>query len=53
MPKAPARRKPRGRRLPSGWERWSDEQILDLRLADLAATLRIDGTWLDGRIEQL
>ncbi|MFN8600630.1 MAG: putative zinc-binding metallopeptidase [Candidatus Binatia bacterium] len=53
MPKAPARRKPRGRRLPSGWERWSDEQILDLRLADLAGTLRIDGTWLDGRIEQL
>jgi hypothetical protein len=41
------------RRLPSAWERWTDDQILDLRLADLAPMLRIDGTWLEGRIEQL
>jgi hypothetical protein len=33
--------------------RWSDEQILDLRLADLAPVLHIEGTWLEGRIEQL
>ena len=52
MPRARAKRSTR-RKLPSGWARWSDEQILDLRLADLAPVLRIEGTWLEGRIEQL
>ena len=53
MPKRAARRGRRPRRLPTGWERRSDEEILDLRLADLATVLRIDGTWLEPRIEQL
>jgi len=52
MPRARVKRSTR-RKLPTGWARWTDDQILDLRLADLAPVLRIEGTWLEGRIEQL
>ncbi len=45
----PSRRKAR-RRDPE-WVRWSDEEILDLRLCDLGLSLR--GTWIEPLIEKL
>lgn len=33
------------------WERWSDEQLLELRLCDLG--VRWQGTWLEERVESL
>ncbi|HEY8516285.1 MAG TPA: putative zinc-binding metallopeptidase [Candidatus Binatia bacterium] len=35
------------------WASYSDEELLDLRLCDLAPDLSIEGTWLEARIEQL
>jgi hypothetical protein len=51
MPGRAGKGRRRGTRL--RLDRLADEQILDLRLADLAGTLRIEGTPLDARIEQL
>jgi hypothetical protein len=37
--------------MPDNWAEYSDEELLDLRLSDLG--VRIEGSFLEGRIEQL
>jgi hypothetical protein len=51
MPGTAAKRERRGRKV--RWESFSDDELLDLRLSDLAPDLAIEGTWLEQRIEQL
>ena len=43
------RSKPRSARFP--WARWSQEEILDLRLCDLGVA--IEGSWLEGPIDRI
>ncbi len=44
------RRRRTGRSEPE-WARWTDEEILDLRMCDLGVTLR--GTWIEPLVEKL